>query len=135
MSAPSPPSDYLVISRGHWDVDAPKEDIQAAIDEFYQWLQQCIVEGTMRMGSRLATGGATVTKTGIVTDGPFGEGKEVIGGYWILVARSLEEAAALAARNPCLKYGIFYEIRPMDPNCASAYSLSVETPNRPSQPS
>lgn len=135
MSDLSPISDYLVISRGQWDVDAPKEDIQAAIDEFYQWLQQCIDEGTMRMGSRLATGGATVTKTGIVTDGPFGEAKEVIGGYWIIVATSLEEAAALAAKNPCLKYGIFYEIRLMDPNCASAFSVSVETPNPSSEPS
>ncbi len=128
-------SEYLVISRGQWNADAPKEDIQAAIDEFYQWLERCITDGTMRMGSRLATGGATVANTGIVTDGPFGEAKEVIGGYWIIVATSLEEAASLAAKNPCLKYGIFYEIRPMDPNCASAYNLAVETPNRPSQPS
>ena len=135
MSDPSPTPDYLVISRGQWDADAPKEDIQTAIDEFYVWLQQCIVEGTMRMGSRLATGGATVTKAGIVTDGPFGEAKEVIGGYWFIVAASLDEAAAIAANNPCLKYGIFFEIRPTDPNCASAFNLSVETPHPSSEPS
>ena len=128
MSDLSTTSDYLVISRGQWDADAPKEDIQAAIDEFYLWLQHCAAEGTMRIGSRLGTGGATVTKAGIVTDGPYGEAKEVIGGYWFIVAGSLDEAAAIAAKNPCLKYGIFYEIRPTDPNCASAFNLSVETP-------
>ena len=128
MNMPSPKSDYLVISRGQWDADAPKEDIQAAIDEFYQWLQQCIADGTMRMGSRLGTGGATVTKTGIVMDGPYGEAKEVIGGYWFIVAGSLDEAAAIAANNPCRKYGIFYEIRPTDPTCASVFNVSVETP-------
>jgi len=34
----------------------------------------------------------------MVTDGPFGEGKEVIGGYGFIVAGSLDEAAQMAAR-------------------------------------
>ena len=38
----------------------------------------------------------------MVTDGPFGETKEAIGGYWFIVAGSLEEAAKIAAGNPCL---------------------------------
>ncbi len=38
------------------------------------------------------------------------EAKEVIGGFWFIVATSLQEAAAVAARNPCLACGLEYEI-------------------------
>jgi hypothetical protein len=121
-------SEYLVISRGQWDKDASKEEIQTAIDQFYLWLPRSIEAGRMKMGSRLANAGATVSRTGIVTDGPFGEGKEVIGGYWWIVAGSLEEAAKIATGNPCMKHGLFFEIRPTDPERASAFSTATEMP-------
>jgi hypothetical protein len=63
-----------------------------------------------------------------VTDGPFGEAKEVVGGYWFIVARSLRDAANLAAQNPCLQFGLSYEIRPLELERASAYNLTNETP-------
>lgn len=59
---------------------------------------------------------------------PFGEAKEVIGGYWFIVAGSLDEAAQIAAGNPCLNCGLFYEIRPIDPERASASAVTTETP-------
>ena len=107
-------SEFLVISRGQWDSEATKEDIQQAIDDFYVWLMRCIEEGRMKMGSRLSTAGATASKHGIMTDGPFGEAKEAIGAYWFIVADSLHEAAELAAQNPCARYGLRYEIRPLE---------------------
>jgi hypothetical protein len=36
-----------------------------------------------------------------VTDGPFAEAKEVVGGYWLIQARSKEEAVEWARRCPC----------------------------------
>lgn len=129
MTTKSTGREFLVISRGQWNKESATEDIQAAIDEFYIWLQQCIDDGTMRTGSRLAIDGATVTKTGIFMDGPYGEAKEVIGGYWIIVAENLQEASELASRNPCLNHGIFFEIRLMDPECAVAGKRTVETPS------
>ena len=63
-----------------------------------------------------------------VVDGPFVEAKEVIGGYWFILAGSLEEAADIAAENPCLACGLFCEIRPIDPERASAFTVTVETP-------
>ena len=53
-----------------------------------------------------------VSKSGIVTDGPFGEAKEVVGGYWFIVARSLREAAEIAAQNPCAQYGLEFRNSP-----------------------
>ena len=64
-----------------------------------------------------------------MTDGPFCEVKEVIGGYWFIVAGSLEEAAKIAAGNPCLNCGLFYEIQPIGPEWATAFTVTTETPS------
>ena len=119
--------DYLVISRGQWDADAAKEDIEAAIARFYDWLESCIAQGQMKRGSRLTIEGAVASKGGVVTDGPFGEGKEVVGGYWFIVAESLREAAELAAKNPCAQFGLTYEVRPLEAERASVFNLTNET--------
>ena len=81
-------------------------------------------------GQRLARDTRLVTRGGI-TDGPFAEAKEVVGGYWFIVAASLDEAARIAARNPCLACGLSYEIRPLERERASALRESSETPRRP----
>jgi len=129
MSDPTPPSEYLVLSRGQWDADAPPEQIQGAIDRFYDWYERLVAEGTIKRGQRLARERKTVSRLGVV-DGPFAEAKEMIGGYWIIVAASLEQAAEIAARNPCLAFGLSYEIRPIEPVRASAYALACETPGQ-----
>jgi hypothetical protein len=128
MNKPVSRSEYLVISRGQWNKDISREEIQNAIDQFYVWLGRLVDEGKMKTGQRLASTGKTVSRKN-VTDGPFGETKEVIGGYWFIVAGSLEEAAKIAAGNPCLKCGLFYEIRPIDPERASAFTVTTETPS------
>lgn len=122
-------SEYLVLSRGQWDEEAPPEKIQAAIDDFYGWLDRMVADGKMKTGQRLGTAGKTVAREGVVTDGPFGEAKEVIGGYWTIIAGSLEEAAQIAAGNPCLRCGLLYEIRPIDPEPATAFTETNETPS------
>lgn len=127
MTEKATPSEYLVISRGQWDKDVSAEAIQSAIDNFYLWHDRLVDEGRMKAGQRLAPERKTVSKNG-VTDGPFIETKEVIGGYWFICASSLEEAAKIAAENPCLVCGLSYEIRPIDPAHASAFSVTTETP-------
>jgi hypothetical protein len=121
-------SEYLVISRGQWDKELSPEEIQKAIDQFYVWLARLVDEGKMKTGQRLGSEGKTVLRKNVVTDGPFGEAKEVIGGYWFIIAGSLDEAARIAAGNPCLNCGLFFEIRPIDPERASAFTVTTETP-------
>jgi len=128
MSAKEPLSEYLVISRGQWDTDIPAEQIQSAIDQFYVWYGRLVNEGRMKGGQRLAKAGKVISKHAI-TDGPFAESKEVIGGYWLILARNLEEAARLAAENPCLACGLTYEVRPIEAKRASAYKVTNETPS------
>ena len=119
-------TDYLVLSRGRWDPEKSPAEIQQAIDDFYVWIEQHVTDGRMRHGSRLAPGAKLVAR-GAIIDGPFTEAKEVIGGYWFIVADSLDEAARLAAGNPCLAFGLSLEIRPLDPELASAYNRTCET--------
>src|SRR5436190_3498935 len=121
-------SEFLVISRGQWDKDASPEKIEAAIDEFYGWLENHVAQGRMKTGSRLKRQRADVSRNGIVMDGPFGEGKEVVGGYWFVTARNLQEAAELLAQSPCAQYGLSYEIRPLEPERASFFIPASETP-------
>jgi hypothetical protein len=49
----------------------------------------------------------------LITDGPFAETKEVLGGYEILECRDLDEALAIAKRFPALRVGAAIEIRPV----------------------
>jgi hypothetical protein len=133
MSDQTALSEYLVLSRGQWDADAPKEEIQGAIDGFYLWYEQLLAQGTVKRGQRLARERKTVSRHGVV-DGPFAETKEMIGGYWIIVAASLEQAAEIAAHNPCLAFGLSYEIRPIEPLRASAYAVACETPGEAARP-
>jgi len=121
-------SEYLVISRGQWDRSLSRERIQTAIDDFYVWHDQLVKQGKMRAGQRLAGTGKTVFKGDLVTDGPFGETKEVIGGYWFILAESLDEAAEIGAGNPCLQCGLFFELRPIEHERASAFAVTTETP-------
>lgn len=121
--------EYLLLSRGRWDTDKSAEQIQSTINDFYVWYERVVAAGKFKPGRRLATAAKVVTRTG-VTDGPFAETKEIIGGYWFIVAESLQEAAAIAAENPCLACGLSYEIRPIESERASAYRESCETPGR-----
>ena len=49
----------------------------------------------------------------VTTDGPFAETHEQLGGYYVVDAKDLDEAIAVAARIPSAKYGGSIEIRPL----------------------
>ena len=60
----------------------------------------------------------------VTTDGPFAETKEALGGFYVIEARDLDEALALAAQCPGLKYGSSIEVRPV-----LDYSAFAEAPS------
>ncbi len=119
--------EYLVLSRGQWDTDKSNEEIQAAIDAFYVWYERLVAEGRVARGHRLAREGKVVSRQRIA-DGPFAETKELIGGYWIVRARSLDAAAELMKHNPTVACGLLMEVRPLEAKRASAYDVTNETP-------
>jgi len=129
MDTVDPKNEYLVISRGQWDSDANQEDVQRAIDEFYVWYESGLELGRLKPGSRLTNEGRVLTKNS-VTDGPFAESRELIGGYWLIVAGSLDEAAAIAMENPCVAFGLTIELRPLDSSRAAVTAITNETPSQ-----
>jgi hypothetical protein len=80
----------------------PSDELMAAVGNYTQELRKA---GALVELSRLhpSSKGARVKLLGqdrIVTDGPFAETKELVGGYWIIRANSIDEAIAWAKRAP-----------------------------------
>jgi hypothetical protein len=68
--------------------------------------------GTVVAGERLeSTATATSIRGDIVTDGPFAETKEVLGGYYLIQARDLDQALAIGKLCPAPYGGV--EVRPV----------------------
>jgi hypothetical protein len=88
-------------------------------------------------GLQPASRGARVTFAGgkhTVTDGPFTEAKEVIGGYWMIQARSKEEAVEWASRCPAddcmIEVRQVYEMSDFPEAVQEAGKLSQEPPQQ-----
>jgi len=62
-------------------------------------------------GNRLDFEGATVRPGNVVTDGPYAEIKEILGGYIVVNTASIEEAVELAKGCPILNIGGNVEVR------------------------
>jgi len=61
-------------------------------------------EGKLKSAAPLDKGSRIVTDTnGIIKDGPFNESKEVIAGYFHIVAKDIQEAVDIAKANPIFK--------------------------------
>ena len=95
----------LMIPKGYESAapgTAPDAASVAAMMKFNQSLQQAGVLLALdglhppSMGARVSFEGGKPR----VTDGPFAEAKEVLGGYWLIQVRSKEEAVAWASRCP-----------------------------------
>jgi hypothetical protein len=85
--------------------------------EYIQLVQQLSETGKYRGGNALKpTGLATTVRVRdakrLVTDGPFAETKEQLGGYFLVDANDLDEAITIAGRIPGARYGSI-EVRPV----------------------
>jgi hypothetical protein len=56
----------------------------------------------------------------IITDGPFAEAKEQLGGYYLVECEDLDQALGIAARIPGVRFGDVVEIRPVAPTSEAA---------------
>ena len=91
-----------------------RQDIYA---EYRTFTEEIIASGNYISGSELhpvSTATSVSVRDGKVlsTDGPFAETKEQLGGYYLVEAKDLDEATALAARIPSAKTGTV-EVRPL----------------------
>jgi hypothetical protein len=116
---------YMLIFRGtDWYQGLSPEQMQQVADQWMAWFRRLTDEGTALAGNPLENRGKTVSgKNGMVSDGPFAESKETIGGYFLLKVGTLEEAVAIAQQCPGLPYGIRVEVRPVAEQCPIADEL------------
>ena len=95
------------------------EPEQGKIFQAYMEFTQGIVKsGHFRAGDALqptSTATTVTVKDGkrVTTDGPFAETKEQLGGYYLVEAKDLDEAIAIAAKIPSVNYGGKIEVRPV----------------------
>lgn len=115
--------DFLFIFRmgvASNEVQPSPEQRQASMKSWQEWLAAIAAKNKLvTAGSRLKPDGKVVRPKSMVTDGPYIEMKEAIGGYSIIKAASLAEAAELAAGCPIFLIGGNVEVRqiiPMDDN-------------------
>ena len=97
---------FMVIVKATQESDrSGKLPDAAGIEEMNQYLDEMMAAGVLlgyeglhpsSKGARIHFEGRTPT----VTDGPFAETKELIAGYWIMQAKSLDEAIAWVKRSP-----------------------------------
>jgi hypothetical protein len=88
------------------------------MDEEYEKFANALVErGQMRGGEQLAAQSVTTLRSEngktIVTDGPFAETKEQLGGFFLIECASLDEALESAGQVPSLRFGGTVEVRPI----------------------
>jgi hypothetical protein len=87
--------------------------------EYTDFTKGIIQAGQFKAGERLKPTSAATTvrvRSGqvAITDGPFAETREQLGGYYLVEAKNLDEATAIAARIPGAKHGSV-EVRPIWP--------------------
>ena len=97
--------------------DPRQEDTPELMARYGQFTQDVIAGGAMRGGHQLQrapTARLVSVRNGrtLVTDGPYAETKEQIGGLYILECDNVDEAVALAAKVPTAEDG-YIEVRPV----------------------
>lgn len=118
-----PTPEYLLLFRGtQWHKGLSPAEIQKVMSKWRKWFSDLESQGKMKSGLPLMNEGKVVSGANgrVVTDGPFTESKEAIGGYFLITVPNLEEAVAIARQCPGLEYGAVVEIRPVALECGPA---------------
>ena len=110
-------SEYLILIYGDEQAYAAADEAaqQQLMEAHNRFAEQVVEQGAkMHGGNALqATGTATSVRGDVVTDGPFAETKEALGGYYLLEADNLDAALEVAARIPAARLGGAVEVRPV----------------------
>jgi hypothetical protein len=90
--------------------------MQKIFASWMAWIQALKAQGVHVAGQPLEEGGKVLRgpRGKSLTDGPFVESKEIVGGYLIVLADSLDAATTIARDCPGLAYGGGVEVRPID---------------------
>ena len=111
---------YMLLYRsGEWYNKLSHAELRELINQNKAWFEGLTAQGKVKPGRALERKGAIVSGVNgrIVTDGPFAESKEAIGGYLVLDVQTIEEAIVIAQSSPGLAYGGSIEVRRLAEEC------------------
>ncbi len=124
---PKAAPEYMFLLRGtQFETRLSLQEMQEAMGHYTAWLDRLTQEGKLKGGQPLAPAGKIVSGKGdrTVSDGPFAEAKEAIGGYLMFNVPDLDAAVAIAKTCPLLEYGADVEVRPVLDLCPTMQRLS-----------
>ncbi|NOS56781.1 MAG: hypothetical protein HOP37_11065 [Cyclobacteriaceae bacterium] len=108
---------FMLIFHGGSDV-APEmkspEAMQNHMQKWFAWIEKLQKEGRYESGEALLPHGKFVSGPNkLVTDGPFAESKELVGGYFIVLAKDIEDAVKLTHDYPDFVFNGKVQVRPI----------------------
>jgi hypothetical protein len=110
--------DFLFVYRNDYKnqpVGSP-EELQAVTKRWMDWIGGIAAQNKLASpGNRLSDEGKVVRPNNVVTDGPYTEIKELIGGYSVITVASYEEAVEIAKGCPIFEFGGNVEVRDIVP--------------------
>lgn len=109
--------EFLLIFRTDYSKipEVTPEESQAVTKKWMDWIGGIAAQNKLlERGRRLTVDGKVLRANNVVTDGPYSEIKESIGGFTLIKADSYEEAVELAKGCPILTFDGNVEIREMD---------------------
>jgi hypothetical protein len=91
------------------------EEMQKSMQKWMAWMKELGEKGHIKdHGNPLEPGGKVVKgKQKSITDGPYAESKDIVGGYTLIEAKDLAEAAELSKGCPVFEAGGMVEVRPV----------------------
>ena len=105
---------FMFIFHGGSSAALSPNDAQSNMQKWMLWIETLSKSGRYLSGEPLEPRGKIVSGSKkLVTDGPFAEGKELVGGYFIIHAKDLDEAVELAKDCPDFELNGKVEVRPV----------------------
>ena len=111
---PTESKKFLFLFRSREDLpDLSPEEMQKTFGKWKAWIDEFRTNGRYVSSAPLEDGGKVLSgpRGSSVVDGPFAEAKEVVGGYLLFSAASMEEAAELGKGCPGFERGGILEVR------------------------
>jgi hypothetical protein len=103
---------FMLIFHGGISHTSTPNEMQENMGKWMAWVDQLAKAGKYDSGEPLLPGGKLITgHAKNVTDGPYTEGKEVVGGYFIIKAADMEEAVSLCEGYPDYAIGGTIQVR------------------------
>jgi hypothetical protein len=105
-------SEFLFLFRGGDKLATPAE-MQAGMQKWVAWMNDLRAKGHFKAGQPLddKAGKVVSGKKKAITDGPFAEAKDLVGGYMLIAARDLNEATELSMGCPIFERNGVVEVR------------------------